>query len=87
MLFYEDKPCLYYHDKRNIQYACQWFWDSKRQNTPASQIANLLKDLYGYDELIIIMAYTMFLEKVQPSKINFNELIERKIFVNPFNPS
>ena len=84
MYFYENKPCLYYHDKKHIQSACEWFWNSKSVNMSASQMANFLKNVYGYEDLIIIMAYTLFLERIKPLEINFRELIERKIFINPF---
>lgn len=84
MYFYKNKPCLYSHDKEHIKYACQWFWDSKSLNMSASQTANFLKKVYGYEDLIITMAYTLFLEKIEPFEINFNELVEQKIFINPF---
>ena len=78
---YEGQPILWYSDKQHIRYACKWFWD---QIMSPPEIANLLKKLYQYEDLIIAMAYTMFLENVHPNEINFNKLVERKIFINPF---
>lgn len=77
----EGQPILWYHDEQHIRYACEWFWEQRM--TPL-ETAKFLRKLYQYEDLIIAMAYTMFLENVRPNDINFNKLVERKIFINPF---
>lgn len=87
MHFYEDKPCLYYHQKQQIRNACEWFWwlfeEAEEKMSPA-EAAHFLKKIYQYEDLIIVMAYTLYLENIQPKNINFHKLIEQKIFINPF---
>ena len=78
---YEGQPILWYPDKKHVQYACEWFWN---QTMSPLETANFLKKLYQYEDLIITMGYTMFLENIHPNEINFNKLVERKIFINPF---
>ena len=78
---YEGQPILWYSDKKHVQYTCEWFWN---QMMSPLETANFLKKLYQYEDLIITMGYTMFLENIHPNEINFNKLVERKIFINPF---
>ena len=77
------KPMLYYYDKQHVRYACEWFFDMNKINPP-SMTADLLKKLYEYEDLIICMGYTCFLKGIAPNKINFNNLINETIFINPF---
>lgn len=80
---FDGKPMLFYPDKRHVKDACQWFTDMDGQNPP-SVTASVLRKVYGYEDLIICMGYTLFLSGIKPDKINFNTLKEEKIFINPF---
>ena len=79
---YEGKFVLYYHDKQHIKDAYQWFDDMR--NEPPCEIANLLKDLYGYEEIIICMAYTWFVRNIPLKQMNFNDIAKETTFINPF---
>lgn len=82
--FYEGKPVLYYHHKKQVSHACEWFWKMSSLKMSTFGMANFLKGIYQYEELIIIMAYTLFLENIHPNEINFKKLIDKEIFINPF---
>lgn len=79
---YDGKFVLYSHHKRHVLEAYRWFDDM--QDYSPREIANVLKDLYDFEEIIICMAYTCFMRRIPLRQINFNDLAEETTFLNPF---
>lgn len=82
--FYEGKPVLYYYQKMQVKHACEWFWRINSVKMSIFEMANFVKKMYQYEDLIITMAYTLFLENIHPDEINFKKLVDKEIFINPF---
>lgn len=69
---------LFYPDKRHIQDACQWFWDSSKPE----EAHRVLMGLFGYEKEIVDEAYAQFEAGIKWHEINFNKLftITQKVY-------